>query len=72
MGLLTNPSTSVKKWKYAKILIKFNRLICVLLYVTGLLWFCALGHSDLNNATYFSENALLPGKNRKKNNVLTI
>ncbi|XP_046851012.1 glycosylphosphatidylinositol anchor attachment 1 protein-like [Xenia sp. Carnegie-2017] len=30
-------------------------------YVAGILWFVALVHPPMNNQTYFSENALLPG-----------
>lgn len=61
MGLLTDPASSQQKSKYAKVLIKVNRLLCLFLYVVGIVWFCLLAHKEFNNATYFSENALLPG-----------
>lgn len=61
MGLLTDPSTSPKNSKLVKILIGYNRFICAVLYLAGVCLFCALAHRDLNNGTYFSENALLPG-----------
>lgn len=62
MGLLTDPTTSKKKSQLAKVLIKYQTSICVLLYVIGCLYLCSLAHSSRNNATYFSENALLPGR----------
>jgi len=62
MGILTNVSNNSKSTnKYIQILIRYNRLICVLLYFIGIIWFCCLAHPQLNNGTYFSENALLPG-----------
>lgn len=61
MGLLTDPSALSQKSKYAKILIKYNRILCGLLYVIGVVWFFSLADKNLNNGTYFSENALLPG-----------
>jgi hypothetical protein len=36
--------------------------ICLLCYVIGVTWFVLLAHPDMNAHTYFSENALLPGK----------
>ena len=30
-------------------------------YIIGIIWFLALAHPSVNNRTYFSENALLPG-----------
>ncbi len=62
MGLLTYPASSQQKSKYAKMLIKVNRRLCLFLYVLGIGWFCLLSHKDFNHATYFSENALLPGE----------
>ncbi|XP_037048828.1 glycosylphosphatidylinositol anchor attachment 1 protein [Bradysia coprophila] len=61
MGLLTDPGSSQQKSKYAKLLIKVNRRLCLFLYLLGLGWFCLLSHKEFNHATYFSENALLPG-----------
>lgn len=61
MGLLTDPASSPKKSQLGKLLIKYKTFICGLLYIAGLVYFASLGHPSRNNATYFSENALLPG-----------
>lgn len=61
MSLLTDSHQSPKKRKLRKYLIKYKSLICAVLYVAGIVYFCSLAHSSRNNATYFSENALLPG-----------
>uniref|UniRef100_A0A336MQS1 CSON005394 protein n=1 Tax=Culicoides sonorensis TaxID=179676 RepID=A0A336MQS1_CULSO len=61
MGLLTDPSVVHQRKYFAKVLIKYGRRICFFLYLAGVIWFCCLAHNDLNTATYFSENALLPG-----------
>lgn len=45
-------------------LIKWHNVICCILYLGGIGLFLALAHDSLNNKTYFSENALLPGKLR--------
>lgn len=60
MGLLTNPSIS-QKAKYCKALIRHNTLLCFGLYLLGVGFFCLLPDPNFNSATYFSENALLPG-----------
>uniref|UniRef100_A0A182RL25 GPI-anchor transamidase component GPAA1 n=1 Tax=Anopheles funestus TaxID=62324 RepID=A0A182RL25_ANOFN len=60
MGLLTNPSIS-QKAKYCRKLVRYNTLICLTLYLLGVGFFCALSDTNFNSATYFSENALLPG-----------
>ncbi|XP_053689750.1 glycosylphosphatidylinositol anchor attachment 1 protein [Sabethes cyaneus] len=60
MGLLTNPSIS-QKAKYCKALIRHNTLLCFGLYLLGVGYFCLLPDANFNSATYFSENALLPG-----------
>ncbi|XP_031625830.1 glycosylphosphatidylinositol anchor attachment 1 protein [Contarinia nasturtii] len=61
MKLLTGSHQSPNKRKFQKYLIKFKTSICVLLYIAGIVYFCSLAHPSRNNATYFSENALLPG-----------
>lgn len=61
MGILTDPTSSTKRSEYTKFLVKNNQLICFAFYLIGVAWFCLLAHKDFNNATYFSENALLPG-----------
>lgn len=62
MGLLTAPAASKRKSLLGKYLINFKYVVCGLLYLAGIAYFCVLGHSSRNNGTYFSENALLPGK----------
>ncbi|CAG9860436.1 unnamed protein product [Phyllotreta striolata] len=59
MGLLTDPSTG--QGKFVKILLKYYVHACILLYVSGVLWFLAIAYPNMNANTYFSENALLPG-----------
>lgn len=70
MGLLTDSHQSPNKRKLRKYLIKYKSLICAVLYVAGIAYFCSLAHSSRNNATYFSENALLPGKINLSSNHL--
>ena len=64
MGLLSDPnkSLSAKKSKFAIMLCKYHNLLCFVLYLAGIVWFCLLSHKNFNSGTYFSENALLPGK----------
>lgn len=46
-----------------RIMQKYSNSICFALYVAGIAWFGILvGFSELQTKTYFSENALLPGK----------
>ncbi|CAG9813559.1 unnamed protein product [Phaedon cochleariae] len=59
MGLLTDPSTG--QGKFVKLLLKYYNKLCILLYLSGIIWFCALAYPTMNASTYFSENALLPG-----------
>ncbi|CAO1411146.1 unnamed protein product [Diamesa tonsa] len=63
MGILSDPnkSLSTKKSKYAIMLCKYHNLLCFVLYLAGIVWFCLLSHKNFNSGTYFSENALLPG-----------
>lgn len=61
MGLVTDSSNISQKKKYTRLLINYNRIICVLLYFAAIGWFCCLVDNNLNTKTYFSENALLPG-----------
>jgi glycosylphosphatidylinositol transamidase len=41
---------------------KHDLKMCGICYVVGVVWFLLLVHPSLNARTYFSENALLPGK----------
>jgi len=59
MGLLTDPKA---RDKFASLVARYNNVLCVLGYIVGLVWFLALAHVQLNAKTYFSENALLPGR----------
>lgn len=59
MGLLTDPSSG--KGKFTKLLLKYYNKLCILMYCSGIIWFCALAEPSMNANTYFSENALLPG-----------
>lgn len=61
MALLTGTGATQRNAKFARFLLRGNTLICVLLYVAGLVYFWMLGHNYISNGTYFSENALLPG-----------
>lgn len=61
MGILTDSHQTPGKRKFRKYLIKFKSFLCTLLYIAGIAYFCSLAHPSRNNATYFSENALLPG-----------
>ena len=58
MGLLSDPK---KRAKIVEAISKYNNSLCVLAYVVGVVWFLALAYQPVNNKTYFSENALLPG-----------
>lgn len=59
MGLLTDPGTSHSHLR--RILLRYHSKVCILLYFGAIVWFMLLAHHNFNNATYFSENALLPG-----------
>lgn len=61
MALLTGTGATQRNAKFAKLLVRGNTLVCLLLYVVGLVYFWMLGHNYLSHGTYFSENALLPG-----------
>lgn len=62
MGIFTDSSNSNKKSALAKLLIKYQTSVCISLYVIGIIYLCTLAHTSRNYATYFSENALLPGR----------
>lgn len=59
MGLLTDPNAG--HGKLIKLLIKYYAKVCVLLYISSIVWFCLLAHPPINQGTYYSENALLAG-----------
>ncbi|CAG5134455.1 unnamed protein product [Candidula unifasciata] len=58
MGLLTNEQS---RNRVVSLLVQHNQKLSVLVYLAGISWFFALAYQPLNAATYFSENALLPG-----------
>lgn len=60
MGILTDASLNQRN-HLGRNFLKHNRKICALFYLAGAVWFCCLGHSQFNHATYLSENALSPG-----------
>jgi GPI-anchor transamidase subunit GAA1 len=64
MGILSDPqlSSSDGKKKYITLVSAHSNLFCFIFYLAGIIWFCALGFQDFQSKTYFSENALLPGK----------
>ncbi|XP_076661414.1 glycosylphosphatidylinositol anchor attachment 1 [Halictus rubicundus] len=59
MSLLTDPSAG--SGKIIKFLLKWERPLCFLLYISGIIWLLLLALPAFNDNTYFSENALLPG-----------
>ncbi|XP_046738972.1 glycosylphosphatidylinositol anchor attachment 1 protein isoform X1 [Diprion similis] len=59
MGLLTDPRAG--NGEVIKFVIKWEKLLCLTLYITGVIWFVSLAYPEFNDNTYFSENALLPG-----------
>ncbi|XP_078040493.1 glycosylphosphatidylinositol anchor attachment 1 [Augochlora pura] len=59
MSLLTDPRAG--SGKIIKFLLKWERPLCFLLYISGIIWLLLLALPAFNDNTYFSENALLPG-----------
>jgi len=59
MGLFSDPKT---RNKIAGLIARYNNKLCLLCYLAGFIWFLALAYVQVNARTYFSENALLPGK----------
>ncbi|XP_071447710.1 glycosylphosphatidylinositol anchor attachment 1 protein [Hetaerina americana] len=59
MGLLTDPGAG--RGKLTQILVSHHSKLCVLSYISGVIWFMLLANGLFNAGTYFSENALLPG-----------
>ncbi|ESO90988.1 hypothetical protein LOTGIDRAFT_191474 [Lottia gigantea] len=58
MGVLSDPK---QRQKIIKAVTKYNKLLCVILYLGGVFGFLALAFEPFHAGTYFSENALLPG-----------
>ncbi|XP_017881920.2 glycosylphosphatidylinositol anchor attachment 1 protein [Ceratina calcarata] len=67
MGLLTDPRAG--SGKIIKFLLKWERPLCGLLYISGIVWILLLALPTFNDNTYFSENALLPGLVTKESNL---
>ena len=66
MGILSNER---QRNKFVKLLQNHHQKLSILSYVVGLVWFFALAYQPLNAGTYFSENALLPGKFSSSSNM---
>lgn len=67
MGLLTDPRAGTGK--IIKLLLKWEKPLCLILYVGGVIWLMLLALPAFNYNTYFSENALLPGLVTKESNL---
>jgi len=61
MGLLTDPNSSMLSGPLFTSLLKHQNVVCIALYLAGVVWFASLAYKPFNAGTYFSENALLPG-----------
>ncbi|XP_027037260.1 glycosylphosphatidylinositol anchor attachment 1 protein-like isoform X1 [Pocillopora damicornis] len=58
MGLLSDVRG---RKKIVDVLVTHCSKLCVLSYIIGIIWLCALSDRTFNGRVYFSENALLPG-----------
>ncbi|EZA48989.1 hypothetical protein DMN91_011736 [Ooceraea biroi] len=67
MGLLTDPRAGTGK--IIKLILQWEKPLCFVLYVGGLVWLMLLALPAFNDGTYFSENALLPGLVTKESNL---
>ncbi|KYN22789.1 PREDICTED: glycosylphosphatidylinositol anchor attachment 1 protein [Trachymyrmex cornetzi] len=67
MGLLTDPRAGTGK--IIKLLLKWEKPLCFVLYIGGVVWLMLLALPAFNDNTYFSENALLPGLVTKESNL---
>ncbi|XP_058793026.1 glycosylphosphatidylinositol anchor attachment 1 protein [Phymastichus coffea] len=68
MGLLTDPRAG--NGEMAKFILKYEKLLCYLLYFAGIIWMMLLALPQFNDNTYYSENALLPGLVKKESNLM--
>lgn len=59
MGLLTDPHTG--RGKLVKFICRYHAPLCILLYISSIVWLAILPHSKVSMSVHFSENALLPG-----------
>ncbi|XP_031830500.1 glycosylphosphatidylinositol anchor attachment 1 [Nomia melanderi] len=67
MALLTDPGAG--SGKIIKFLLRWERPLCFLFYISGIIWLLLLALPTFNDNTYFSENALLPGLVTKESNL---
>ncbi|XP_043277849.1 glycosylphosphatidylinositol anchor attachment 1 protein isoform X2 [Venturia canescens] len=67
MGLLTDPRAS--NVKMIKFILQWEKSLCFLMYISGIVWMCLLALPTFNDNSYFSENALLPGLVMKGSNI---
>lgn len=58
MGLLSDVHG---RKKLLDVLVTHCSKLCILGYIVGIIWLCALSDRAFNGRVYFSENALLPG-----------
>uniref|UniRef100_A0A224XLV1 Putative conserved plasma membrane protein n=1 Tax=Panstrongylus lignarius TaxID=156445 RepID=A0A224XLV1_9HEMI len=69
MGLLTDPSGL--RGRPFQVLVNHHSIICIILYLSSLIWFGMLASDQVNSGTYLSENALLPGLVMLNSDVIT-
>ncbi|XP_015438425.1 PREDICTED: glycosylphosphatidylinositol anchor attachment 1 protein [Dufourea novaeangliae] len=67
MGLLMDRRAGSDK--VIKFLLRWERSLCFLFYILGIIWLLLLALPTFNDNTYFSENALLPGLVTKESNL---
>ncbi|XP_031784449.1 glycosylphosphatidylinositol anchor attachment 1 protein isoform X1 [Nasonia vitripennis] len=69
MGLLTDPRAG--NGEMAKFILKWEKPLCYILYILGIGWMMLLASPYINENTYYSENALLPGLVKKESNLMS-
>ncbi|XP_051172002.1 glycosylphosphatidylinositol anchor attachment 1 protein [Leptopilina boulardi] len=68
MGLLTDPRAG--NMKLIKFILRWEKSLCFLMYLGGIVWTMLLATPTFSDNTYFSENALLPGLVTKESNLM--
>lgn len=68
MGLLTDPRAG--NMKLMKFILRWEKSLCFLMYLGGIVWTMLLATPTFSDNTYFSENALLPGLVTKESNLM--
>ncbi|XP_063983235.1 glycosylphosphatidylinositol anchor attachment 1 protein [Diachasmimorpha longicaudata] len=67
MGLLTDPRAG--NAEMIKFLLRWEKALCFVIYLGGVVWMAMLASPIFNDGTYFSENALLPGLVTKESSL---